>query len=155
MTQGMQEAGQKGKKPNRIIQRIKERLIPLVLLGMAIIIVESLITYHLLPLPAVVENILILPALFIAFFLHLGSFGALNDKDWTHRALIGCIPNLFGFFGILGYFAYIAGISMITVRSWRLGNVGVTCMCMSGILSAPLLVLYLQQTQEHKLGGSR
>lgn len=151
MTQDVQNAGQeeeqKGRKPNRVIQRIKEILLPLVLLGMAVIIVESLVAYHLLPLPALVGKILILPALLIAFFFHLGTVGALNDKEWSHRNVVGCIPSTFGLFSILGYLSYLVGIGMIAVPAWNQWNLGASLMYMSGVLSAPLLVLYLQRPQ--------
>lgn len=151
MTQDIQKEEQKGRKSNRVIQRIKEILLPLVLVGMAVIIIESLVTFHLLPFPALVGNILILPALLIAFFFHLGSFGALSDKEWSQSNVVGCIPGMFGLFSILGYLSYIAGISMIAVPAWNLWNQGASFMYLSGILSAPLIVLYLQrpQAREH------
>jgi hypothetical protein len=144
MRQDMQKEAQKGRRPNQIIQRIKEILLPLVLLGMVVIIVESLVASHLFPFPALMEKILILPALLIALFLHLGSVGVLSDKEWSQSNVVGCIPNACGLCSILGYLSYLVGISIIVVPAWNQWSLGTTFMYLSGILSVPLLVFYLQ-----------
>lgn len=151
----MQETKQQGKQPRMISRWTKRGSIPIVLAGMGLIVFTSLIDYRIIPFPPSAEKLFIFLAAMTAFFLHLGSMLVFSTERWRQQPIDGCIPACFTLFGILGYLIYLVGIVFLSVPSWGFFEPAMSCLYLSGILSVPLLVLYLQTTPKQLPEGEQ